>query len=66
MTTPPASPESCDHHWFAWARGRKTPALQSIYCGGGRVLLSQYVDSLKAENARLRAHLQQDHGCQHD
>lgn len=56
----------CEHQWFAWARGRKTPALQSIYCGDCRVLLSAYIAALRAENERLRAHLVEDHQCRHD
>ena len=57
--------EECAHSWFAWARGRKSQALQSIYCGDCRVLLSAYIADLRAENERLRSHLVDAHGC-HD
>jgi len=55
----------CEHSWFAWARGRKSQALQSIYCGDCRVLLSAYIERLREENQRLRAHLADAHDCGH-
>ena len=55
----------CEHSWFAWARGRKSQALQSIYCGDCRVLLSAYIADLRAENERLTSHLVDVHECHH-
>ena len=57
--------EECAHNWFAWARGRKSTALQSIYCGDCRVLLSAFITGLRAENDLLRSHLVDAHDC-HD
>ena len=54
---------TCEHEWFAWARGRRTPALHSIYCGRCRVVVDSYLAELRAENERLRRHLAEEHGC---
>lgn len=56
----------CEHEWFAWARGRRSEALKSIYCGNCRVLLGQFIDQLLAENEALREHLAEVHACEHD
>lgn len=58
--------EPCVHQWYAWARGKRTPATQAIYCGECRVVLTEYLARLEAENAALKRHLIDDHGCIHE
>lgn len=66
LDTTPAESAACTHHWFAWARGKRTMDTRAIYCGDCRVVLTEYLARLEAENRKLRDHLHQAHTCDHD